>query len=206
MRVLLALENGLSRDFAQNHLMQSCQTPADRDLSILTAASLAEAIALANEVSDLALVVLDFQMPDMLNLHGLQRFRRDWYHRMPVAVTDARPGTVSVADLTAAGVAGFLPYNLTPDAFLGAIRLLVAGEHYFPIDMMMSAPPLTIHLTRREREVLEGLREGCGNREIAASLALSEVTVKHHIKSLRGKLGARNRLHAVCRANELQIR
>ena len=43
------------------------------------------------------------------------------------------------------------------------------------------------------------------NREIADLLALSEVTVKHHIKSLRGKLGARNRLHAVCRANELQI-
>ena len=33
-----------------------------------------------------------------------------------------------------------------------------------------------------------------------------EVTVKHHIKSLRGKLGARNRVHAVCRANELDIR
>jgi DNA-binding CsgD family transcriptional regulator len=31
------------------------------------------------------------------------------------------------------------------------------------------------------------------------------VTVKHHIKSLRSKLGARNRVHAVCRANELQI-
>ncbi|MBL6626007.1 MAG: response regulator transcription factor [Alphaproteobacteria bacterium] len=31
------------------------------------------------------------------------------------------------------------------------------------------------------------------------------VTVKHHIKSLRSKLGARNRVHAVCRAIELQI-
>jgi len=206
MRILLALENSLSRDFVQNHLLQSYQTPADRDLSILTAASLAEAIMLANEVSDLALVVLDLQMPDMQGLHGLQRFRRDCRHRMPLAVMDARSCTVSVADLTAAGVAGFLSYNLAPDAFLGALRLLIAGERYFPVDMITSAPPLAIHLTRREHDVLEGLRDGLGNRDIASSLALSEVTVKHHIKSLRGKLGARNRLHAVCRANELQIR
>ena len=63
----------------------------------------------------------------------------------------------------------------------------------------------SIDLTRREHYVLAGLRAGMSNREIADLLALSEVTVKHHIKSLRGKLGARNRLHAVCRANELQI-
>jgi two-component system nitrate/nitrite response regulator NarL len=206
MRILLALENSLSRDFVQNHLLQSYQTPADRDLSILTAASLAEAIMLANEVSDLALVVLDLQMPDMQGLHGLQRFRHDCRHGMPLAVMDARACAVSVADLTVAGVAGFLFSNLAPDAFLGALRLLIAGERYFPVDMITSAPPLAIQLTRREHDVLKGLRAGLGNRDIARSLALSEVTVKHHIKSLRGKLGARNRLHAVCRANELQIR
>ena len=36
-------------------------------------------------------------------------------------------------------------------------------------------------------------------------LSLSEVTIKHHLKSLRSKLGARNRTHAVCRAVELGI-
>ena len=206
MRVLLALENSLSRDFVQNHLVQSRQTMGDGGLSILTAASLDEAIERANEVSDLALVVLDLQMPDMRGPHGLRRFRRDCRHKVSLAVMDARSGVASVADLTAAGAVGFLPYNLTPDAFLGAIRLLIAGERYFPIDMMTSTPPLAIRLTQREHDVLAGLRDGLGNREIARSLVLSEVTVKHHIKSLRGKLGARNRLHAVCRANELHIR
>ncbi|MDA9959888.1 LuxR C-terminal-related transcriptional regulator, partial [Alphaproteobacteria bacterium] len=41
--------------------------------------------------------------------------------------------------------------------------------------------------------------------EIARSLNLSEVTIKHHLKSLRSKLGAKNRTHAVCRAIELGI-
>jgi DNA-binding NarL/FixJ family response regulator len=41
--------------------------------------------------------------------------------------------------------------------------------------------------------------------EIARKLRLSELTIKHHLKSLRSKLGARNRTHAVCRAIELGI-
>jgi DNA-binding NarL/FixJ family response regulator len=206
MRVLLAFENSLSRDFAQNHLVQNHQVIADAGLTVLTAASLAEAVALANETDELAVVVLDLQMPDMQGLQGLRQFRRDCRHRLPVAVTDSRPENVSIADLKAAGAAGFLPYNLSPGAYLGALRLLIAGERYIPADMMTATPPLSIELTRREHDVLAGLRSGLSNRDIAKMLSLSEVTVKHHIKSLRGKLGARNRLHAVCRANELQIR
>ena len=202
MRVLLAFENSLSRDFAQNHLVQNHQMIADADLTILTVASLAEAVASANETDELALAVLDLQMPDM---QGLRQFRRDCRHKVPVAIMGSRPDNVSIAGLTAAGAAGFLPYNLGSDAYLGALRLLIAGERYIPVDMMTATPPLSIDLTRREHDVLVGLRGGLSNRDIAKSLSLSEVTVKHHIKSLRGKLGARNRLHAVCRANELQL-
>ncbi len=201
MRVLLAFESSLSRDFAQHHLVVS-----DPRLVILTAASLAEALTIANAAEDLSAVALDLQMPDMQGLRGLRQFRRDCRHRVPVAVMDSHPDTVSVANLTAAGAAGFLPYSLGVDAFLGALRLLVAGERYIPVDMMVTAGPLSIDLTRREHDVRAGWRGGLSNRDIAKSLSLSEVTVKHHIKSLRGKLGARNRLHAVCRANELQIR
>jgi hypothetical protein len=46
---------------------------------------------------------------------------------------------------------------------------------------------------------------GLSNKEIAREHGLSEVTIKHHLKSLRSKLGARNRTHAVCRAIELGI-
>ena len=62
-----------------------------------------------------------------------------------------------------------------------------------------------LYLTRREQDMLNGLRAGLSNQEIADYWQLSVVTVKHHIKSLRSKLGARNRVHAVCRAIELQI-
>ena len=58
-------------------------------------------------------------------------------------------------------------------------------------------------LTGREHDVLLGLLTGSSNKEIARNLSLSEVTIKHHLKSLRSKLGARNRTHAVCRAIKL---
>jgi ATP/maltotriose-dependent transcriptional regulator MalT len=61
------------------------------------------------------------------------------------------------------------------------------------------------HLTGREHDALSGLFAGSSNKEIARSLNLSEVTIKHHLKSLRSKLGAKNRTHAVCRAIELGI-
>jgi DNA-binding NarL/FixJ family response regulator len=60
-------------------------------------------------------------------------------------------------------------------------------------------------LTGRERDVLNGLLSGQSNKEIARKHGLSEVTIKHHLKSLRSKLGARNRTHAVCRAIELGV-
>jgi DNA-binding NarL/FixJ family response regulator len=58
-------------------------------------------------------------------------------------------------------------------------------------------------LTEREHDVLSGLLAGSSNKEIARNLNLSEVTIKHHLKSLRSKLGARNHTLAVCRAIEL---
>ena len=52
-------------------------------------------------------------------------------------------------------------------------------------------------LTARERDVLEMLAQGRGNREIAAQLRISEHTVKFHVASILGKLGAATRTEAV---------
>ena len=55
-------------------------------------------------------------------------------------------------------------------------------------------------LSRREREVLALVAEGRSNREIAASLIISENTAKYHVAQLLNKLGAGSRAEAVTRA------
>ena len=55
-------------------------------------------------------------------------------------------------------------------------------------------------LTTREVEVLELLAEGLPNKAIALRLRISDQTVKFHVSSISGKLGAKNRTDAVRRA------
>ena len=55
-------------------------------------------------------------------------------------------------------------------------------------------------LTPREIEVLELLAEGLPNKMIAVCLGISDQTVKFHVSSISGKLGAANRTDAVRRA------
>ncbi len=60
--------------------------------------------------------------------------------------------------------------------------------------------PTTRELTPRETQVLQLLAEGLPNKVIASQLDISEHTVKFHINSIMGKLGAQSRTDAVMRA------
>ena len=86
--------------------------------------------------------------------------------------------------------------------------LSAAEESALEADAILSArrrradhtPALVEPLTSREIQVLELLAEGLSNKAIAARLGISDQTVKFHVASLSGKLGAANRTDAVRRA------
>lgn len=107
-----------------------------------------------------------------------------------------------------AGVRGVLPGDLSPDQLLAALEAAASGLlilHPTDVDALLpelrpaSGPlaELAEPLTRREREVLQMLAGGLGNKEIASRLAISEHTVKFHVASILGKLGAGSRTEAV---------
>jgi DNA-binding NarL/FixJ family response regulator len=52
----------------------------------------------------------------------------------------------------------------------------------------------------REVQVLEHVRDGSSNQQVAAALTISPLTVKNHIQKILRKLGASNRAQAVARA------
>ena len=201
MNIHFAYANSLSRNFARHHLAGS-----ESDISVTTSGSLAAGIEATNTLETLDAVMLDMQMPDMNGLQGLRNFRHSCRHKAPIVLTVASMDTLSSDNIMGAGAAAFLPYDMEPDALVTVLRPIIAGETYMPAAMRTRQDrDKQLYLTRREQDTLDGLCAGLSNQEIADYWQLSVVTVKHHIKSLRSKLGARNRVHAVCRAIELQI-
>jgi DNA-binding NarL/FixJ family response regulator len=113
-----------------------------------------------------------------------------------------------------AGASGFLLKNAPPDDLLAAIRTVHSGEAVIApsatkrlLSHVISgaAPALDPRLeclTDRETEVLELISQGMSNAEIAATLYLSETTVKTHVRHLLAKLRLRDRVQAVVFAYE----
>jgi DNA-binding NarL/FixJ family response regulator len=115
-----------------------------------------------------------------------------------------------VAAAIRAGIGAILPTNASPEQLAAALQGAVAGlvvllrsdiVSTFPAADPASRPlaELAEPLTRREREVLQMLASGLGNKEIATRLTISEHTVKFHVASILGKLGAASRTEAVTR-------
>ena len=83
---------------------------------------------------------------------------------------------------------------------IDADGILVAPKRRLQPARGLEDEALAEPLTPREVEVLELLAEGMPNKAIAERLQISDQTVKFHVASLSGKLGAANRTDAVRRA------
>jgi two-component system NarL family response regulator len=101
-----------------------------------------------------------------------------------------------------AGAMAYLVKSVQREELTRAIRKAAAGQRHIPPDV---AARLADRVTRsqlsmRELEVLRLLVVGRRNREIAGALDITEGTVKLHVSSILGKLGASDRTEAVTRA------
>lgn len=118
-----------------------------------------------------------------------------------------------------AGASGFLLKRAPAADLVSGIRIVAAGEALLApsvtrrlIDHFASRPSprsediaLFDTLTEREREVFQLVAQGLSNSEIAASLFLTEGTVKTHVKHIFDKLEVRDRTQAVILAYELGV-
>ena len=99
-----------------------------------------------------------------------------------------------------AGASGYVLKSMQQDSLLAVIRSVHSGRRrHVPVEV---AAVLAQHLgdeelTRRELEVLQLIRDGLKNKQVADRLSISENTVNFHIKNIVEKLGANDRTHAV---------
>ena len=122
------------------------------------------------------------------------------------AVVALLPEGVAAAQALAAGAKGVLTRNSEGPTIASAVisvtrGLMVLDQHIVPF---MPVPSITeanaVELTPREREVLVFLAQGRPNKAIGAEMGISEHTVKFHVNSILGKLGAQSRTEAVAQA------
>jgi two-component system response regulator DesR len=152
--------------------------------------ALAEALAKRPDV-----VLTDIEMPEMSGLELAAELKRlEIPTRVIILTTFARPGFLRRA--LDANASGYLLKDAPSDRLADAIRRVHAGARVIDPDLAAGAWTDEDPLTDRERQVLRLADEGRSGADIAASLRLSEGTVRNYLSEAISKLGARNRVEA----------
>jgi two-component system, NarL family, nitrate/nitrite response regulator NarL len=127
----------------------------------------------------------------------------------PVVILNDNLCSTTLASCLAAGAAGYLMKDISLDALLISLQLVVLGEKVFPthlaallVNGVANTVPANIPpdnsfgLSEREMQILQCLVQGDSNKLIANRLSITEATVKVHMKSLLRKINVSNRTQA----------
>lgn len=127
----------------------------------------------------------------------------------PVLILTNYDTDADILGAVEAGASGYLLKDAPPHELVAAVRAAAAGESALApvitarlLDRMRGAH---VALSHREIEVLEQVASGHSNAEIAATLFVSETTVKSHLAHIFTKLGVTSRTAAVSAAREKGI-
>jgi DNA-binding NarL/FixJ family response regulator len=152
------------------------------------------------------LVLLDLEMPLLNGVQALERLRELGQATRAIAFTAFDADDMILAAVKA-GARGYLLKGAPREELFNAVRIVHAGGSLLQpivasrlIERMADQPTVAASpeaLTAREQEVLALLAVGLPNKEIGDRLTITERTVKFHVSSILGKLGASNRTEAV---------
>ena len=146
-------------------------------------------------------VLMDLQLPGLSGIETTTILLRAHPHaRVLIFSTFARDDEIQAA--LKAGALGYLQKSASREALLEAIRSVAAGRPSLPPDIMRRLEDLLAgpEITTREREILTLVTRGNANKEIAATLGISEDTVKQHVSRILVKLKVNDRAQATAEA------
>ena len=163
-----------------------------------------------NQVASLRpdVVLMDLQMPEVDGVSATREISALGLSQ--VLVLTSFSDTERIVAALDAGAVGYMLKDAEPDDLIEAVRSVARGDsplHPRVARQLLSARtprPSGPILTTREREVLELVRDGLANKQIARCLGITERTVKAHLTSVFSTIGVADRTAAALWAERHQ--
>jgi DNA-binding NarL/FixJ family response regulator len=202
MRFLIVDDHPLFRE-----ALCSAMRLVHSDAEIFEATSIEGAIDVIAAHEDFDLTLLDLALPGTSGFSGLIRIRTT-YPKLPIVVVSMHEEPDLVREAISLGIAGYIPKSTSRKELAVALSEVLRGSIYVPSQYL----PLTHKqgetscqqilkrlrdLTPQQLLVLEMIREGLQNKQIAHELKLAETTVKAHVSEILRKLNVYTRTKAV---------
>jgi DNA-binding NarL/FixJ family response regulator len=216
MKILVCDDHALIREAMRGVLKDL--VPEAGVIEAADARQLTEAI---EKTPGLDLLLLDLNLPDQDGLAILTDLR-DRHPEISVVVLSAFQDRETVRRALDLGALGFIPKNTEREVMLGALRLVLAGGIYIPVQALDAAAPRAaaggaaaspgdlrgrlppgLGLTERQMQVLALVMEGKSNKAISRALSLAEHTVKNHMTAIFKALQVTSRTEAVIAVGRL---
>jgi len=184
------------------------------DLKVVAGGNSDDITLLKNLNPQIILLDLGLQNGDSL---GVAQRVKAGYPDSKIIVMDLLPAHEDIMEFVNAGVSGFIMKDATLDDLVGTIRSVANGANILPPQMTESLfsqiakdavakgrPEVldSVRMTPREREVINLIAEGLGNKEIASRLNVATHTVKSHVRNIMEKLTLHTRLQIAAYANQ----
>jgi DNA-binding NarL/FixJ family response regulator len=145
--------------------------------------------------------LIDLVLPGLDGAAVCEAIRRERPKARLLILSGAAPSE-SVHRALKAGAMGYVLKDSSPPVLLRAIREVLAGRRVVPPEVAagLAERAYQTDLSPRELQVLECLVGGLSNKGIAASLGVSEATIKTHLTHILEKLGVEDRTQAALAA------
>lgn len=196
--------------------LQSAIRLAYTDAEVFEATGVEAAIdMIAGEKSGYDLVLLDLSMPGTSGFDGLMMIRTQ-FPRQPVVVVSGMEDPRIIRQALSHGIGGFIPKSARKQDLAEAITEVMNGAIYVPdsyaqatVSRESSAHSDLVarlaSLTPQQMRVLQMLRQGLLNKQIAHELSVGETTVKAHVSEILRKLNVFSRTQAVIEASRIDF-
>lgn len=163
--------------------------------------------------TDLAL--LDLTMPGVAGFEGLIALRKR-FPRVAVAIVSGVDDPLVMEEAIRLGAAGFVPKTIDKPVLAQALQTILNGEVYLPPTTPVpgarglgakedSLAARLAELTPQQLRVLQMIRQGLLNKQIAHELKIGETTVKAHVSEVLRKLKVVSRTQAVIETAKLDL-